>query len=144
MHLANFFFGSAALSDNPKYIKVLQRRATCNEKIGSWSALSSAQDGEGVYNTGCLLSKLKVSLCDVPDYNTLLNILPPNSPEIKQTKRSIEALKPRVEAAQKKETGEVLEKLKGLGNSILGLSPIFRSIQSPYHDVVTRQLRTVH
>lgn len=32
----------------------------------------------------------------------------------------MDALKPRVEAAQKQETGEMLDKLKGFGNSILG------------------------
>lgn len=35
----------AALSDDPHYVKALQRRAASNEKIGTWSALSSAQEG---------------------------------------------------------------------------------------------------
>ncbi|KAI5122346.1 hypothetical protein M0805_004104 [Coniferiporia weirii] len=87
-----------ALADDPTYVKALQRRISCNEKIGSWSALGSAQE----------------------DYNTLLKILPPDSPQIGATKRALAALKPRLEDAQKKETGEVLEKLKGLGNSLLG------------------------
>ena len=54
------------------------------------------------------------------DYSTLLKILPSNSPQIGPTKRALDRLKPRIEEAQKKETGEVLDKLKGLGNSILG------------------------
>ncbi|THH00916.1 hypothetical protein EW145_g7010 [Phellinidium pouzarii] len=87
-----------ALADDPNYIKALQRRASCNEKIGSWSSLGSAQE----------------------DYNTLLKILPPDSPQLGAIRRALAALKPRLEDAQKKETGEVLEKLKGLGNSILG------------------------
>lgn len=56
------------------------------------------------------------------DYNTLLNLLPSGSPQIGPTKRALAALKPRIEEAQKKETGEVLDKLKGLGNSLLGKS----------------------
>lgn len=36
----------SALADDPNYVKALQRRATCNEKIGSWTSLASAQDGE--------------------------------------------------------------------------------------------------
>lgn len=34
-----------ALKDDPHYVKVLQRRAAANEKIGSWTSLSSAQEG---------------------------------------------------------------------------------------------------
>lgn len=37
-----------ALKDDPKYIKALQRRATANEQINSWSSLSSAQEGQFV------------------------------------------------------------------------------------------------
>jgi len=38
----------------------------------------------------------------------------------RETERSLGLLKPRAEAAQKKETAEMVDKLKGLGNSILG------------------------
>lgn len=34
-----------ALSDDPHYVKALQRRAASNEKIGTWSSLTSAQEG---------------------------------------------------------------------------------------------------
>ncbi|QRV97721.1 tetratricopeptide repeat protein 1 [Ceratobasidium sp. AG-Ba] len=85
-----------ALIDDPKYVKALQRRATSNEIVGSWSALSSAES----------------------DYNTLLTLLPPSShPPIQ---RSLARLKPRVEEAKQKETAEMMGKLKDLGNSILG------------------------
>jgi hypothetical protein len=40
-HLARY----QALKDDPAYIKALQRRATSNEKLGSWSALAAAQEG---------------------------------------------------------------------------------------------------
>ncbi|EMD42203.1 hypothetical protein CERSUDRAFT_42893, partial [Gelatoporia subvermispora B] len=90
---------SEALRDDPIYIKALQRRASSNEHINSWSSLSSAQEA---------------------DYETLLKLLPPDSLEEKKTKRSLQALKPRIEAAQKQETAEMMSKLKGIGNSILG------------------------
>ncbi|KAJ7293298.1 hypothetical protein C8J57DRAFT_1041987 [Mycena rebaudengoi] len=89
---------SQALMDDPNYVKALQRRAASNEKINSWSSLTVAQE----------------------DYTTLLKILPPASSQVKEVERSLHLLKPRLEAAQKAETAEMLGKLKGLGNSILG------------------------
>jgi len=89
---------SKALIDDPQYLKALQRRASSNEVIDSWSSLTAAQE----------------------DYNALLKLLPPTSPQIRDTERSLRLLKPRVEAAQKQETAEMMNKLKGLGNSILG------------------------
>jgi hypothetical protein len=50
----------------------------------------------------------------------LLEIVPPSSPQLDEVKRSLRLIKPRVEQAQKQETGEMLDKLKGLGNSLLG------------------------
>jgi len=87
-----------SLLDDPLYVKALQRRATCNVKINSWSSLSSAQE----------------------DYNSLLELLPPGSAQQAEAKRELMLLKPRVESAQKAETAEMLDKLKGLGNSLLG------------------------
>ncbi|KAF7306655.1 TPR-REGION domain-containing protein [Mycena indigotica] len=81
-----------ALLDDPNYAKALQRRAASNEKLGTWSSLTAAQE----------------------DYNTLLKLGDPS------VERSLAALKPRLEAAQKRETDEMLGKLKGIGNSILG------------------------
>lgn len=54
------------------------------------------------------------------DYTKLISLLPSNSPQLVETRRLLQALRPRVEAAQKRETGEMIDKLKGLGNSILG------------------------
>jgi len=87
-----------ALLDDSKYIKALQRRASSNAKIGTWSSLSSAQE----------------------DYTTLLTLLPPSSSQAKETERTLSSLKPAVESAQKRETAEMMDKLKGLGNSVLG------------------------
>ncbi|EIW64421.1 TPR-like protein [Trametes versicolor FP-101664 SS1] len=92
-----------ALQDDPRYVKALQRRATAHEQLGSWSSLSSAQEET------LLL-----------DYKQLLEILPASSPDLVNIRRALVALPPRIEAAQKAETAEMLGKLKGLGNSILG------------------------
>jgi len=78
-------------------VKALQRRVASNEILDTWSSLSSAQE----------------------DYNTLLSLLPPGS-ETRDVQSKIQKLKPRLEAAQKRETTEMLGKLKTLGNSILG------------------------
>ncbi|KAH9082043.1 hypothetical protein EDB83DRAFT_2503213 [Lactarius deliciosus] len=86
--------------DDPSYIRVLLRRAQCNEKIGSWSALSSAKEAI--------------------DYTALLTQLPSSSNQVADVNRSLRLLEPRIEEAQKREVGEVVDKLKGLGNSVLG------------------------
>lgn len=44
----------------------------------------------------------------------------PGTPQYLETRRLLNEVKPRVEAAQKRETAEMLGKLKGIGNSILG------------------------
>ena len=50
----------------------------------------------------------------------LLTLLPPSSAQTVNIKRSLLQLKPRIEAAQKKETEEMMGKLKDLGNTVLG------------------------
>lgn len=87
-----------ALLDDPKYIKALQRRAASNEQINSWSSLTSAQE----------------------DYMSLVQILPPSSSQVADVKTSLQVLKPRLEQAQKRETSEMLDKLKSIGNGVLG------------------------
>ncbi|TFY80423.1 hypothetical protein EWM64_g3588 [Hericium alpestre] len=89
-----------ALEDDPSYVKPLQRRAQCNERIGSWTALSAAQE----------------------DYKKLVTLLPPSSPQANEVQRALRSLGPRVEAAQKLEMGEMMDKLKGMGNRKFGLS----------------------
>lgn len=56
----------------------------------------------------------------IADYNTLLTVLPSDAPQRADVKRALASLKPRIEAAQKAETAEMLDKLKGMGNNILG------------------------
>ncbi|KLO06777.1 TPR-like protein [Schizopora paradoxa] len=87
-----------ALLDDPTYVKALQRRASCSEQLNTWSSLVQAQD----------------------DYQTLLKVLPSDSPLRPSINRSLASVKPRLEAAQQKETGEMIGKLKEMGNSFLG------------------------
>jgi hypothetical protein len=54
------------------------------------------------------------------DYTLLLDLPLVTAPQVTQYRRSLRDLQPRIEAAQKQETGEMVEKLKGLGDSILG------------------------
>ncbi|KAG8924425.1 hypothetical protein FRC02_010427 [Tulasnella sp. 418] len=91
-------FCTEALLDDPQYVKALLRRAESNEEIGSWTSMSSAEK----------------------DYKILLSILPASSPSRPQVLRSLRTLPGRIEAAQKKETDEMIGKLKDLGNTVLG------------------------
>ncbi len=54
------------------------------------------------------------------DYTKLVTLLPPSSDQVAEAKRSLRLLEPRIEEAQKREVGEMVDKLKGLGNSVLG------------------------
>jgi len=88
---------SEAILDDPTYIKARERRAASNDILNTWTSLTAVQE----------------------DYNALLKLVtsPPQQSDIR---RKLQLLKPRLDAAQKQETDEMLNKLKGLGNSILG------------------------
>lgn len=127
-----------ALKDDPHYVKVLQRRAASNETLNTWTSLASAQEGPSLFLhpasplrltssrstlnsvltilSPCVTARIELAT----DYNTLLSLLPSGSSQSREVQRSLASLKPRVEAAQKRETDEMFGKLKGLGNSILG------------------------
>lgn len=101
-------------------MKALQRRAGSNEELNTWTSLSSAQEGSLITET-----VLRESLIGIrPDYNKVLELLPASSPQQTEIRRTLQALKPRLEATQKRETAEMMDKLKGLGNSILGTSRV--------------------
>lgn len=70
---------------------------------------------------GFLTSFTNGQLNQLADYKLLLELLPSGSLEVVRTKKALQTLEPRVQAAQKRETTEMIDKLKGLGNSILGL-----------------------
>ena len=54
------------------------------------------------------------------DYTLLSTLVPAGGSEAKQYAKALRNLQPRLDEAQKRETGEMVDKLKGLGNSILG------------------------
>ena len=58
-----------------------------------------------------------------PDYATLLALIPSHTPLYGEIERAQRRVKPRLEAAQKAEMDEMMGKLKGLGNSVLGAWP---------------------
>jgi len=89
---------NVALLDVPSYSKALHRRATSNEVIGTWTSLSQADN----------------------DYKTLLETLPANSPLLPSVRTASQKLGPRLEQQQKKETDEMLGKLREVGDNILG------------------------
>ncbi|KAK9467983.1 hypothetical protein V1512DRAFT_260504 [Lipomyces arxii] len=81
-----------ALAKDSKYLKPLLRRAHANEQIASWSSLSAAQE----------------------DYKLAHEIAP-----TRETALALVRVGPLIEAAQKRETAEMMGKLKELGNGIL-------------------------
>jgi hypothetical protein len=99
-------------------VKALQRRAASNDAINSWTSLSAAV--EGIFTVHRRYPSFD---CLLIDYTALLKLLPSSSPLFRETERSLQLLKPRTEDAQKRETAEMLDKLKGLGNSLLGTLP---------------------
>ncbi|KAK9374258.1 uncharacterized protein V1513DRAFT_401161 [Lipomyces chichibuensis] len=81
-----------SLKLQPKYMKPLLRRAHANEKLGTWSSLQAAAE----------------------DYKLAYEISPTN-----ETRLAMMRIQPKIEEAQKRETAEMLGKLKELGNGIL-------------------------
>jgi hypothetical protein len=104
----------SALQDDPSYIRALQRRAQCNEKIGSWLRFL-------VQRKVCTPARLRISRSvNSVDYTKLVTLMPPSFDQVAEAKQSLRLLEPHIEEAQKREMGEMVDKLKGLGNSVLG------------------------
>ncbi|PFH54656.1 hypothetical protein AMATHDRAFT_202 [Amanita thiersii Skay4041] len=97
------------------YVKALQRRAFSNEALNTWSSLSAAQQ----------------------DYETLLTLLPESDTRSQDISATLNKLKPRLEAAQKRETTEMLDKLKGVGNSILGSNSVYSLFDATFDGTFT-------
>lgn len=87
-----------SLLDQPSYVKALYRRAQANEHIGGWSGLSSALED----------NKTLLTLPDLPASTR------------SEVTESIKRLEPQAQQAAEKEKDEMIQKLKGLGDSILG------------------------
>jgi hypothetical protein len=98
-----------ALKVDPHHVKALQRRATANERLSTWSSLTSAKEGK------CCV----MCFADGADYEFLLKLLPA-SLQAAGIRRSLAELAPRIQAQQDKEKDEMMAKLKELGNGLLG------------------------
>jgi tetratricopeptide (TPR) repeat protein len=86
--------------------KALMRRARARSELGGWSTLQAAEEGNAAGRS------LKAGLTRVLDYKTLSNMpnLPPGDKRIVQ--QQLKQLPPRTKAAQEKEVGEMMGKLK--------------------------------
>ncbi|KAI5363330.1 putative tetratricopeptide-like helical domain superfamily [Septoria linicola] len=83
-------------------VKLLMRRAKAKTELGSWANLQAADE----------------------DYRTLLSptMQPCLSPtDLKNVKDASRLLTPKLNEAKEREMGEMMDKLKGLGNSVLGM-----------------------
>ncbi len=94
-------------------IKALMRRARARSELGGWSTLQAAEEGNAAGRI------LKSGLMRVLDYKTLSNMpnLPPGDRKIVQ--QQLKQLPPRTKAAQEKEVGEMMGKLKEVNNEFL-------------------------
>lgn len=55
-----------------------------------------------------------------PDYETLVTALPKNSPQLPIARKALASLPGRIAVQQEKEKNEMMDKLKELGNGLLG------------------------
>ncbi|CAI2173431.1 5006_t:CDS:2 [Funneliformis geosporum] len=92
-----------ALEEDPTYTKVLFRRAQANEKIATHSSTSSALEDYEKLSTDPIHKSEKIVL----DNRNLIS-------------NAIKRLPPKIKELQKKEYDEMMGKLKGFGNTLLG------------------------
>ena len=67
------------------------------------------------------LKVASLTLTRSTDYRTLLGLLPESSAQRSEINRKLRNLEPRIENQRKEEMGEMVGKLKELGNTFLGL-----------------------
>lgn len=125
-HLAKKEFKEAvvacneSLQDDSLYLKALNRRAQANEEIGTWSSLTSSLEGEYylIQKKGhrMLMSLFFLLLAD---YKTMSGMPHPASLEPTLT-AALKRLPGKVAAVSEKEKEEMMGKLKGIGDSVLG------------------------
>jgi tetratricopeptide (TPR) repeat protein len=94
--------------------KALMRRGKARSELGGWSALSSAEEGE-YSRLVCLLN-----FSDVPsDYKALSKMASLSTADMKIVRQQLNSLPGRLSKAKEEEVGEMMGKLKELGNGIL-------------------------
>ncbi|WFD28648.1 hypothetical protein MNAN1_003661 [Malassezia nana] len=92
---------SEALAENPQHVKALHRRATAREHLGGWGPLTAAQ--KDYQRLDELAKEGHVPASYRRDLDAALQRLPPL-----------------IEAAASKEKDEMVDKLKTVGNKVLG------------------------
>lgn len=95
--------------------KALMRRARGRSEIGGWSSLQGAEEGMQFSFPNPVLLFININV----DYKTLSKMSNLSSADMKIVQRQLVQLPPRTKAAQAKETAEMMDKLKSLGNGIL-------------------------
>ena len=100
--------------------KALMRRARANSELGGWAALQSAESGI------CLLSWVSFAKLTLPDYKLLSTMQNLSAADKKLVQRQLFQLPPRLKAAQEKEMGEMMGKLKEVS------IPLFDTQQRAY------------
>lgn len=78
-------------------VKAMMRRAKAKDELGGWSNLQQAED----------------------DYKTLASMPKLAPADTKIVQAALRALKPKIETAKQQEMGEMMGKLKDLGNGLL-------------------------
>uniref|UniRef100_A0A060TCW9 ARAD1D02838p n=1 Tax=Blastobotrys adeninivorans TaxID=409370 RepID=A0A060TCW9_BLAAD len=86
-----------AIELNPRYIKARLRRSNANEKLDTWASLEAC------------MADLNYIVTDDDTEQSLKNTVA----------KRMELLSPRVQEHKEKETGEMLNKFKDLGNGLL-------------------------
>jgi len=70
--------------------------------------------------------------------------LPESSGDYRNAKKAQDVLTPRLEVAKQKEVDEMMGKLKGLGNSLLGSSGCVAMTVAKAHGPTCRQVRIIN
>lgn len=104
---------TAALAIDPDHVKALQRRAGAGERLGTWTSLTQAQEGEATKRQR--RAAVLWLTCARADYTRLTSLAPTAA-----VRSALRTLPTRIATQQEKEKDEMMGKLKELGNGLLG------------------------
>lgn len=111
-----------SLLDDVLYLKSLNRRAQANEEIGSWSSLTSSLEGEqsGLRAEWLAHTHAHALFCvDLTDYRTMNGMPHPASLQ-PSLDAALARIPPKIASTSEREKEEMIGKLKGVGDSVLG------------------------
>lgn len=96
-------------------VKALLRRAKARTELGGWSNLQGADEGT-LYQ---LALSVEVCLLMITDYKLLASMQELSPTDRRRVQTALRVLPPKLNAAKDHEMGEMMGKLKDLGNGIL-------------------------